>query len=517
MQLSYLQSILCKLIAGEYEVGLNFMQAYFRNTVEIDCIPPKKWAMCLPHMYMWFDYWSVPRTSIHEDGSDIDKAIESIPYYIEQATLFLILAPPCARENSIRSYATWRRQGWCRMEMICAFLAARDVTILICDGGKPLLARPWDALHLAPGRGEFSCCDNNHLINGQTIVCDRIRVRQILEAMIKSQDMRDLEDEHEGALARFFMANSTTILHGLDGSMELPEVSETSDLKTFEEILALHGQKKHIKLLYACVAGNHEIVKQLVNAGNVNYKMPQGAAGLGNIKLPLHAAMMNACTFETVKVLLDAKADPLAKNDFGNTAIMGVAVSGSAKQVQAWLCRFPRWNLQERNGYVFFRWTALQLAARYSNDPMMVPTLLKARADVHAVNDMGLGALACAVMNPDSRAETIQSLIDAGADVNRKQESSSCSWLVWSLYWSASVSVAFGSRDSRLEYLTNLQGATPFQLARQTFNEEVLRALVEAGADTRSRPRGDLLVSIPQGSAFANRQSSSSASRTFST
>ena len=86
------------------------------------------------------------------------------------------------------------------------------------------------------------------------------------------------------------------------------------------------------------------------------------------------------------------------------------------------------------------------------------------------------------------RAETIMSILDAQADVNRRQESASCSWLVSSLYWSANVALACGSKDSRLEYLNGLQGATAFQLARQTFNEEILRTLIEARADTRSLP-----------------------------
>jgi hypothetical protein len=267
VQLEYLQSTLRKLQAGKYFVGLSFTQALLRggNGLQVDHIGTDRWSKALPHMLLWFDYWSIPRNTRfnHEVATieDVNKAIDSIPYYIEQSSLFMILAPSCVVESRTHSYVTWRRQGWSRMEMICARLSARDMPFLICSGGKPELAT--NVPQIAPGDGEFPCCECDHLIDGKTIDCDRHRVRKLIEHMIESQDLRDLDDEVEGPKARCYISTGHRFLNGLGDNIPVVEgtdtleVRSTSDMDRFLEILALRDHTQGQRLLYAAMAGCH--------------------------------------------------------------------------------------------------------------------------------------------------------------------------------------------------------------------------------------------------------------------
>ena len=73
----------------------------------------------------------------------MNKAIASIPAYIELCTLFVIFTPNCAHadrcdERGVRSklsLASWRRRGWCRTE----FLGARPaITLGWRHGRRPM-------------------------------------------------------------------------------------------------------------------------------------------------------------------------------------------------------------------------------------------------------------------------------------------------------------------------------------------------------------------------------------------
>merc|ERR1719456_984804 len=100
------------------------------------------------------------------------KAVRSIPAYIEYSTLLLVLVPNVFRGQKLCSYATWRKRGWCRTEMVCAMLASNNIRIMICDGGKPALTDKLEAITLSPGLGNFACCANDHVVAGATVACD---------------------------------------------------------------------------------------------------------------------------------------------------------------------------------------------------------------------------------------------------------------------------------------------------------------------------------------------------------
>ena len=150
---------------------------------------------------------------------NLKEAVESIPSYVEKSTLFLILAPVCLHRDrqEVCSYATWRKRGWCRLELQAARLKSGQMCMLLCKGSeaKPVLMHPRQAAYLAPGAADFTCCQRNHMINGKEIPCDRQKVRSIMGAMIqtKTQELKDLGQMD--ALRYFVSYASFCLIQGL--------------------------------------------------------------------------------------------------------------------------------------------------------------------------------------------------------------------------------------------------------------------------------------------------------------
>ena len=74
----------------------------------------------------------------------LKKAVESIPAYVEQCQLFLILCPPCNHKEikddfgrpAVVDYSTWHKRGWCRAEAVSRLLSTKNTgpMILIRSG-----------------------------------------------------------------------------------------------------------------------------------------------------------------------------------------------------------------------------------------------------------------------------------------------------------------------------------------------------------------------------------------------
>ena len=118
-------------------------------------------------------------------------AVESIPAYIERVSLLLVLAPVCMHQDRQEAcnFATWRRRGWCRLELQASLLKCGTLHVMVCTGPEatPYFLYPVDAYQLLCESGSFSCCQRDHFINGCDIECDKAKVRVVLEAMIDNK------------------------------------------------------------------------------------------------------------------------------------------------------------------------------------------------------------------------------------------------------------------------------------------------------------------------------------------
>ena len=173
-QLRALQSVIRMLMKGKTDVVSNSMlDAIYQYKM---LAPGSEWAKKLPHMLVWFDYLSIPqpgalvtqasselvneldtnqngvvemeellnadltkKTSRRQstdhrqlaEGESVDEriaalvgqlkaAVDSIPSYIERASMMWVLVPPVKHHSlheQICDFASWRRRGWCRMEV----------------------------------------------------------------------------------------------------------------------------------------------------------------------------------------------------------------------------------------------------------------------------------------------------------------------------------------------------------------------------------------------------------------
>ena len=67
--------------------------------------------------YVWLDYASVPQALEAEEQRA--NAIDSIPYYVDHALVFLALVPRVEHKNLpgvFCDYKSWQSRGWCRLE-----------------------------------------------------------------------------------------------------------------------------------------------------------------------------------------------------------------------------------------------------------------------------------------------------------------------------------------------------------------------------------------------------------------
>ncbi len=124
-------------------------------------------------------------------------------------------------------------------------------------------------------------------------------------------------------------------------------------------------------------------------------------------------AMPNAQTetakiLDTVKVLLDSKADVNVRDNFGVTALLLAAQRGRADLVEVLLDKDADVNAKTKEGV-----TALMAAAEYGHTEI-VKSLLDKGADVNITRNNGNNT-ALSYASQNRRTDIIQLLIKAGA------------------------------------------------------------------------------------------------------
>ena len=173
-------------------------------------------------------------------------------------------------------------------------------------------------------------------------------------------------------------------------------------------------------LMLACLrhGGSETVALMLRKGAEVNVKDGRGDTALG-----LAAAIGEA---QTMRLLLAKGADAAAANGKGETVINLAAKSKQADPVSLLLQKAVEVNTANtsnnkvRNGPVaMLQLTPLHHAAAFG-PPQMVRDLLKAGANVNAVDSRSLTALHFAVATEYPSPEICESLLKAGADINAR-------------------------------------------------------------------------------------------------
>ena len=113
------------------------------------------------------------------DSSDLMKAVNSIPAYIERSTHFFAVCPTVRHHdlpNTTCDFGSWLGRGWCRLELFALLLARYNrLPAIIVKGGEtaPFMIAAQAVFSNLPGHGAFTCCARDHNINGVEIPCDK--------------------------------------------------------------------------------------------------------------------------------------------------------------------------------------------------------------------------------------------------------------------------------------------------------------------------------------------------------
>ena len=247
--------------------------------------------------------------------------------------------------------------------------------------------------------------------------------------------------------------------------------------------------------LYAAAAENADsaITKKLLAAGaDPNVALPSGetplmqAARLGNV--------------ETVRALLASGADPNAKEKNGEqTALMWAIAERHSKVTEELVRNKVDVNARSKNGA-----TALMFAAR--GDADSTRTLLVAGADPN-VQIPDWGGTALIIASTMGKTNVVQVLLDKGADPNLRdknsftalhaavrdsdygedqgQRAAAVATLKVLLKHGADVNARLHQEKPTVRALNEVsfEGATPLALAAEVNSLDVIKALVEGGAD----------------------------------
>ncbi len=298
-----------------------------------------------------------------------------------------------------------------------------------------------------------------------------------------------------------------------DGSTALHWAAHRDDLAAVKSLLAA-GAKATVENRYhvtplslACVNGNAEIITALLDAGaDAKTALPGGETVL------MTAARTGRVA--AVKALLQRGAKIEATDRKGQTALMWAAGDGHAAAVQTLIEAGADFRVKLKSGF-----TALLFAARNGRSEV-VRALLKAGADVNEVitgkgggrqPDTGTGALLLAVEN--GHFELAMELIKAGADPNDERSGftslhalvqvrrpnrgddldgqpppegsgklTSLDFIRQLVAAGAKVNTQLKRGESGAGKLSRT-GATPFLLAAQTADLEMMKLLITLGAD----------------------------------
>ena len=318
----------------------------FRNSVTNGCV--------------WLDYASIPQLGSGNDFRAAQgRAIKTIPYYVGNATNFWVVAPPCVHEETgaTSDLASWQKRGWCRLEgwinelslqafrPLCIEQQAEDGGGISFKGCKVTVEDFSDKLtHRALAkhavlRGEFSCCKFGHVVDGETISCDKVRIAAVLRDAYDDK-LRHLERTGDVVNHAWFLCLRPSLLAG-GGEVGLPEATLPPD-ETMASFLSRYGwrgegggpegeglpaQAVFFPLFCASTEGNLPVVRALLDAKADPRRRLLGA---GTSSLEAAALCGHA---EVVTVLLDAGADINGCSQFDGATALHKAAKGEAAVV----------------------------------------------------------------------------------------------------------------------------------------------------------------------------------------
>ena len=131
VQLGVLQGILKKLLSKQLKIELDIVSQFWGGTMKQDVLD--RIGEGLGEGYLWMDYFSVPQLLGEDLADDQLLYVWSIPSYIDYCDAFVALVPSTIHHDTGQacSLHSWLQRGWCRTELWCKCLSARDIPMVV--------------------------------------------------------------------------------------------------------------------------------------------------------------------------------------------------------------------------------------------------------------------------------------------------------------------------------------------------------------------------------------------------
>ena len=241
-----------------------------------------------------------------------------------------------------------------------------------------------------------------------------------------------------------------------------------------------------------------DVKTEIANGADVNAKVEYGKMrimpilGIAIAKFFNNQNSNNDENYKIIELLIDAGADVNAEILSGVIPMSLLTYTLSSTENDESIKVLEKLinsgaNVNAQSGMRFAETSPLMLALIENKDIEIIKTLIDAGADVNAFSKGILGTTALMVAAQGKNSEITQMLIDAGADVNAKATVRDISSLMRDIPDNLTsyekkelIKIIEDTENNGKEII----GATPLIIAAENSNPEIIRILIDAGADT---------------------------------
>jgi len=417
-------------------------------------------------------------------------AVRSIPAYMEQSSHMVVLAPTCAHADSndddhyVCDLRSWRRRGWCRLELQCRLFSSRgDGQVIVVQSAEatPWLVHPLEASRMCVGQGEFS------------VESDRAVTGQVLDKLIRGK-AENLARKGEAFEHNYLNVIVPQILDGCGAGSTSGDRDKGNESYIMVDFMLLPDKESEkagwTHLRFAVIRRDAARVADiLAQPDGVDVESPLTRDYPEQFRKKamtvLHDAMFSS-TPEIVALLLDvghARHD--AVDGQGQDALIWAVTGGNVEAVRYWLERFPDWDLTV--GDIMVGSNALNWCFYYLDETKGLPIahmLLNAGSDPHFVANAGVTILHLAAGSDDSSLGMVKLALEY-QDVNHQLRPKSGFWKAF--YWAFKLALRFGARKKFVQVFGHSPGMTALHNAAMFGNSPVVGLLLDSGADKTIR------------------------------